>query len=91
MGKRLAVTLYPVASGGSALSSLYNPVLVRAMHALAATWYPERRFWVSKLKPPEQRKYLPARLPSRLNTSASTTPQSTSSKGARTNPPAQSE
>jgi superfamily II DNA or RNA helicase len=58
MGMRLAVTLYPVVTGGSALRSLYDPVLVRAMHALAATWYPERRFWVSKLTPPELKEIL---------------------------------
>jgi hypothetical protein len=28
------------------------------MHALAARWYPERRFWVSKLKPAEIKKIL---------------------------------
>lgn len=58
MGKRLAVTLYPVATGGSAIQSLYDPVLVRAMHALSARWYPEHRFWVSKLEPSEIREIL---------------------------------
>jgi len=58
MGRRLAVTLYPVATGGSAVQSFYDPVLVRAMHALSARWYPERRFWVSKLEPSEIREIL---------------------------------
>ena len=58
MGKRLAVTLYPVATGGSAIQSLYDPVLVRAMHALSARWYPEHRFWVSRLEPSEIKEIL---------------------------------
>jgi SNF2 family DNA or RNA helicase len=58
MGKRLAVTLYPVAAGGSAIQSLYDPVLVRAMHALSAHWYPEHKFWVSRLEPSEIKEIL---------------------------------
>lgn len=53
LGKRLDVTLNPLVNGGSALRSLYDPVLVRTMHGIAARWYPEHKFWVSRLEPAE--------------------------------------
>lgn len=39
-------------------SRFTTPVLVRAMHALSATWHLERKFWISRLKPSEIKEIL---------------------------------